>query len=533
MNPLPLSNPYRTITGVPTSVAAFVGATETGPLMQPTAITSWAAYQQQFGAPAWQALVSWAVYEFFREGGSVCYVVRTTDLAGATAASTSATASSGQAVVTAATPGTWGNQLAVLAAPVPTAQEAADAASNPTTAAAGAALSVLADATAPDALLQAYIRANNLTTQVLGGNSWFVLEQFSAPNASSLASRVNSQSIFVRMAAGAALDATTPVPLAGGSAPRYDFGAATALLDPVPDVSLLAMPDIVTATDLKGQPSLAQQAGLINAGLLYCQNRGSVFYGVDAPAGLDVPGILSFKTGTGTAPGGNPSALTSDFGALYYPWVFVYHAATGANVPMPPSGPVLGRYAWTDAQLGVFKAPAGTMAGALQSVTMLERSVSNVEQGLLNPVGIDCIRSFPEYGNLIWGARTLSPNPDWTYVSIRRTVIYVEQSIKQSLQWAVFEPNDDQLWGAVTRAINTFLTALWQQGGLMGATTHDAFFVTCDASNNPPEVVQDGLLNVDIGLALAHPAEFVILRIQQQTAATSTAATATAATAAP
>lgn len=509
------------ITGVPTSVAAFVGVTESGPPMQPTAITSWAAYQQQFGALAWRAMVSWSVYEFFREGGGVCYVVRVADLAGATSASTSATARASQAVVTAITPGTWGNSLAVLPAPVPPA--AGGAGAQPT-AAAGAALSVLADATAPDALLQDYARGNNLAAQVLGGKSWFVLEQFTAPTAADLAGKVNSQSIFVRMTAtatgaqAAGPGAASPVPLAGGSEVRHDFGAATALLDQVPDVSLLSVPDIVTATDLTGQPSLAQQAGLINAGLLYCQNRGSVFYVVDAPAGLDVPGILSFKTGAGKPPGGNPSALSNDYGALYYPWVFVYNAATGANVPIPPSGPVLGRYAWTDAQLGVFKAPAGTMAGALQSVTMLEQVVSTADQGLLNPAGVNCIRSFPVYGNLIWGARTLSPSQEWTYTSIRRTLIYIEQSIRQSLQWAVFEPDNAMLWVTVTRAVTAFLTGLWQQGGLMGATAHDAFFVICDASNNPPEAILVGQLNVDIGVALVYPAEFVVLRIQQQTA---------------
>ncbi|MBI3284924.1 MAG: phage tail sheath family protein [Burkholderiales bacterium] len=530
----------RSIQGASTSTPAFVGVTESGPFLQPTLITSWNAYQRQFGGLAWYAMVSWSVYEFFNEGGTACYVVRAADTANAKAASTGKAPS---LVVNAVSPGTWGNVLNLMisngSATDPTVTPA------PTTPVFN--VSILVDAsvigtasapvktTMPNQLLQEYVLQNNLSPQTFNSKSYYVLEQFNgftansmtnaAGQPSALAAKLNSNSMFVRVPTNATASATPaarppnsgPTPFTGGTAPNIDFYTATNLLAKVQELSLLSVPDIVTATDKSGKPSLEQQGTLINSGLLFCETMRSLFYVIDPPFGLDVQGILSFKSGQGTAPSGNPNALNSDFGAIYYPWVYIYNPIAGANVPIPPSGPVLGRYAYTDTNVGVYKSPAGVNDGALMTAVLLDQSLTDADQDLLNPEGINAIRNFINYGNVIWGARTLALNTEWTYISVRRLFIYVEQSLKQSLQWVVFEPNDQQLWSSVTRDISAFLTTLWQQGGLFGATAAEAFFVTCDASNNPLETRMLGQLYIDIGLAAVYPAEFVIIRMTQKT----------------
>ena len=139
------------------------------------------------------------------------------------------------------------------------------------------------------------------------------------------------------------------------------------------------------------------------------------------------------------------------------------------------------------------------------------------EQDILNPIGINCIRSFPGRGIRIWGARTLAEanDLDWRYINVRRLISYIEKSIELGSQWVVFEPNDQDLWGRVRRVVGNFLTELWRTGALVGSTTSEAFYIRCDATNNPPESVMDGRLNVEVGVSAVRPAEFVVFRVTQ------------------
>ncbi|WP_230414244.1 phage tail sheath C-terminal domain-containing protein [Collimonas silvisoli] len=525
----------RSIQGASTSTAAFVGVTETGPFMQPTLITSWNAYQRQFGNLAWYAMVSWSVYEFFNEGGTACYIVRATDSANAKAA----TGKASPLVFSAVTPGTWGNVLNIMisngSATDPTVKSPPPTPVFNVTILVDAAVIATTTATMPNQLLQQYVLENNLSPKTINSKQYYVLEQFNGFTANSLtsiadqpsplAAKINSNSMFVRLPVSASATTGTrppnsgPTLFTGGTAPVYDLNAATDLLAKVQGLSLLSVPDTVTATDNGGKPSQSLQGQLINLGLGFCEKLRSLFYVIDPPFGLNLQDMLSFKSGQGTAPNGNPNALNSDFGAIYYPWVYIYNPIANANVPIPPSGPVLGRYAYTDTNVGVYKSPAGVSDGALMTAVLLDQSITDADQDQLNQEGINAIRNFINYGNVIWGARTLALNTEWTYIAVRRLFIYVEQSLKQSLQWVVFEPNDQQLWSSVTRDISAFLTTLWQQGGLFGATASEAFFVTCDASNNPPETRMLGQLYIDIGLAAVYPAEFVIIRMTQKTSA--------------
>jgi phage tail sheath protein FI len=257
----------------------------------------------------------------------------------------------------------------------------------------------------------------------------------------------------------------------------------------IDEISIVAAP---------GQTSPAVQDAL----LTHCESRKDRFAILDSPE---------------TMQGGVDKLVRprdSKYGAYYFPWVQVYDPERG-NVFVPPSGHVAGIYARTDNERGVHKAPANEIVrGALG----LKYNVSKGEQDILNPKGVNCIRLMQGGGIRVWGARTLSSDPSWRYINVRRLFIMVETSIERATQWVVFEPNDYKLWKRVTRTIASFLTLVWRNGALMGETPEKAFYVKCDEETNPPEVIDVGQLIVEIGLAPVKPAEFVIFRIGQMPA---------------
>ena len=208
------------------------------------------------------------------------------------------------------------------------------------------------------------------------------------------------------------------------------------------------------------------------------------------------------------------SRFDSQYAALYYPWLSVVdplrNASNNVTRYIPPSGHVAGQYANTDLTIGVYKAPANAQLQWVQDVTF---AINDSMGGVLNPLGIDAIRSFPGRGIRVYGARTVASDPNWIYVNVRRLMMMIEKSIYLSTQWAVFEPNNYLTRIKITMSLTTFLTTLWQQGALMGSTPQAAFFVICDASNNPETNVQNGILIADIGVAPSQPFEFVVLRL--------------------
>jgi phage tail sheath protein FI len=177
-----------------------------------------------------------------------------------------------------------------------------------------------------------------------------------------------------------------------------------------------------------------------------------------------------------------------------------------------------GLYASTDANRGVWKAPAGTEAG-LGGVTKLEYTLTDAENGVLNPLAINALRNFPIYGPVAWGARTLygadQMADDYKYIPIRRLALFIEESLFRGTQWVVFEPNAAPLWAQVRLNVGAFMQNLFRQGAFFGTTPADAYFVTCDASNNPANTINLGIINIAVGFAPIKPAEFVIIQIQQ------------------
>jgi phage tail sheath protein FI len=275
--------------------------------------------------------------------------------------------------------------------------------------------------------------------------------------------------------------------------------------DDVTDVNFIAIPG---ASD----PSVVSQA------VGYCTIRHDCIFIADPPGKAtkdtpteDPPKVLDFVS--------NHITVKTSYGALYYPWMQVPDDVGAGKNPtryVPPSGFIAGLYARIDNTRGVWKAPAGTEASIIDPIS-LEYSVTDSEQDILNPVGVNCIRQFAASGIVVWGARTLGTqsDPEWRYVPVRRYAIYLEQSIYNGTQWAVFEPNDERLWASLKANIDDFMMGEFRSGALAGTTPKLAFNVKCDADLNPPSEVNAGRVNMEVRFAPLKPAEFVIIRISQ------------------
>jgi len=289
-----------------------------------------------------------------------------------------------------------------------------------------------------------------------------------------------------------------------GAPSQGDYQDALDKLLALEDISIVAAPGSSAFT--------APTPAAVNQLLIgHAESRRSYRIAVlDTPPNLEIQGARDLK-----------SAIDSKYAALYYPWVVVANplAATdpsqSTELALPPSGFVTGIYARSDINRGVWKAPANeTVTGALR----LQREVRFGEQEVLNPLGVNCIRTLPNRGIRVWGARTASSDPEWKYVSVRRYFLYLEASIDRGTQWAVFEPNGERLWANVTTTITDFLYNEWLNGALLGATPKAAFFVRCDRSTMSQNDLDNGRLICLVGVAALKPAEFVIFRIGQKTA---------------
>jgi hypothetical protein len=240
--------------------------------------------------------------------------------------------------------------------------------------------------------------------------------------------------------------------------------------------------------------------------ITHCQNNRYRFAVIDSAADVAVSSNLD--------PRSDGNIGDTKYAAFYYPWIWVSDPRTGARIKIPPSGAVCGIYGLSDNTRGVWKAPANeTVAGAID----LEFDVTQGEQEVLNPRGVNVIRRFPGRGIRVWGARTLSSDPLWKYVNVRRLFIFLEASIYNSTQWVVFEPNDPKLWARVKQTVTLFLRSQWREGALFGEKEEEAFSVAVGRETMTEDDILNGRLIVEIGIAPVRPAEFVVFRIYQKT----------------
>jgi hypothetical protein len=290
-------------------------------------------------------------------------------------------------------------------------------------------------------------------------------------------------------------------------APGDELNQALEQLESIDEVAIVAAP---LPPDVAADALNAVQAALV----AHCEKMEDRVAILDSGRDIADDNLVVTADANGIW---RPAANPKGYAAFYFPWILVADplGQPGDRVAVPPSGHLAGIYARSDAERGVHKAPANeVILGALE----VRYPVSKILQGSLNPVGVNCIRSFN--GTIkVYGARTLASDPagdpEWTYVSVRRLVNFLRESIDEGTQWVVFEPNAADLWSKIRRNVSSFLNGQWAAGALVGATPEQAFYVLCDETTNPPDVRDLGQVVTEIGVALVRPAEFVIFRISQ------------------
>jgi phage tail sheath protein FI len=481
----------RPIEGVGTAVAAFVGLAAQGPTNAPTLITNWAQFVNAFGDFIEGSYLAHAVYGYFLNGGGACYVVR---IGG------DSPAPQARAELTAAKDGSSPSYRVIALESGP----AGNAIKVEVTEATGADADTFnLSVSAPGRDTETYEGVttkrgkNNVVTAVKEKSKLIQLEEVGTASA---LDRIPARgSIALAGADGAKPMRLSPEDYVGDSADRTGFGG----LEAVDTVTMLSVPDLMAVyqagvIDLEGVQAVQQ------AMIAHCELMGDRVAILDAPPGLNAQQVREWRV--------DKAGYDSKYATLYWPWLKVFDPVTSQGKLVPPSGHIAGIWARNDDTRGVHKAPANEV---IRGAISLELQITKGEHDQLNPVAVNCIRSFPAQGIRIWGARTLSSDPEWRYLNVRRLFNYVEESILQGTNWVVFEPNDAKLWDSVKRTVTMFLRRVWRDGALFGATPAEAFYVKCDAENNPPENRDAGILTVEIGIAPVKPAEFVVFRISQ------------------
>lgn len=524
-----ISTGPRPIEGVSTSTAGFVGLAERGPEW-PRLVTSWLQFQRWYGGYIPDlSYLAYAVQGFFDNGGQRCFVSRIVPTGSALAGGPL-----GALVVRAIGRGAWANHIRIK---VEKASEALPLGGNPARQPDWFKVSIIYYKDPPTDPFVDPLKLENLTNK--DRKEPDVVEVYDnlshiANSSNNVVTTINSASRLVRVwwtspAEAAPLaeqgwtalgtqgsdggDAATnrtvgsddyvgdPGPMPGippGQAKLYGAGRGLKGLEAVDEVALLAVPDEVHISlpdDLKQQITIEV--------IKQCESLKDRF------------AVCSVGRGRSEAQDLRPPQDTT-YAAFYYPWIQIYDAVARDNRLIPPTGHIVGLIARTDIERGVHKAPANEI---VRDATVLEFPVPKGTQDILNPRNVNCIRDFSTAGRGIrlWGARTMSSDPMWKYINVRRLFIFIEESIDQGTQWVVFEPNDEPLWAQVRRTISNFLIGVWRSGALMGQTQDEAFFVKCDRTTMTQDDIDNGRLICYIGIAPVKPAEFVIFRISQKT----------------
>ena len=499
----------KPIEGVSTSVTAFVGEANRGPIGEPVLIGKLDDYMNEFGQiTSENDAMGLAVMAFYLNGGKAAYVCRMAAAAGQATASvdldgqriSDASAVAPIMTVSASSAGTWANNLFVRiinsgATATPATQtfdlEVGTQASDGSFQADETLVGLSMDATSDNYVELRVPRESSLVSVSVADS----IPDDSVPDDSAAGGVSLSSDTSGAAAAPAALDYTS-------------FYSNT--LRKFRDVSIIVLPGRQWSTDATGD-------AFVSATLAHCESTKSRVVIIDPPRNHEL---------TSAAVVSDMGLPTSTYSNLYYPWVLMANPLfnedtnplANKTVAIPPSAIAAGMWAKIDGKRGVWKAPAGVEA-RVTGVSGLQFDVEDLEQDQLNPNGINCIRKLPSFGSVIWGSRTLATraDPEWRYVPVRRTAIFIEQSIYNGIQWSVFEPNDHPLWGALRANISSFMNGLFRSGAFQGATSNDAYFVRCGLGDTMTQGdIDRGQVIVIVGFAPLKPAEFVIVRIQQK-----------------
>jgi Bacteriophage tail sheath protein len=557
----------RTITGVATSITAFLGRASAGPINEPVTINSFADFERRFGGLDANRPLGYAVRDFYMNGGSTALIVRLFRYPAGPDEAT-ATLAVGGINLAAASPGLWGRKLraSIDAAVADDAREALGL--------------------APDATLF------NLTVR-LGSTTERFLNLNFGNNGRRIDRVLESESSLVRLAlpvpdpdtelplvtTAAEAEAALKAALTAGDQDAIDTArtnldeanAALTDLATQKDVALAAAlksgdtaavsaaKAAVTAAETamkgsEGDPlttapsfigSAAEKTGLYaldradlfnllcippdtrdgdvpiavyQEAMAYCAQRRAMLI-VDPPTVWDANRVTAASTARDGLAGlslGGPAARNA---ALYFPRLLEADPKRDGQInDFVPCGAVAGIMARTDSTRGVWKAPAGLDA-AINGIQGFTVNLNDAENGMLNPLGINCLRAFPVNGRVVWGARTLRGadqlSDEYKYVSVRRTALFIEESLYRGTQWVVFEPNDEPLWSQIRLNVGAFMNGLFRQGAFQGKTPAEAYFVKCDKETTPQNDINLGIVNIVVGFAPLKPAEFVIVKLQQ------------------
>jgi hypothetical protein len=523
----------KPIEGVGTAMAVFIGFSEKAQLVEqsngetltrdllgkPQLVTNWTQYLERFGGFAAGANMPHSVYGYFLNGGTRCYVVSVKTIPKAQAALLNSEGKAGL-IARAKQAGFDGLRLRVKVEPSPAPEgasggkkakggEGGEAA--PASGPAPFTVTVERERASGGWSTQETVRDVTLTELQRddGGKAVgvaykdnrapqlidLVVPDASAPLAS-LWPREQQQSLTIE---SKLLSAATATDFQGEAVERTGVEG----LEAIDDITMVVVPDLMTT--MPGQKLDLHMIKSVQAMIIaHCEKLGDRVAILDAPPGLSPQAVKKWRM--------DAAGYDSSYAALYYPWIEVNDPVTNRPTHIPPSGHMAGVWARSDNTRGVHKAPANEV---VRGATGLAYNVTKGEQDTLNPNGVNCIRAFPGMGIRVWGARTLSSNPSWRYLNVRRLFNFVEKSIERGTQWVVFEPNEPRLWGRVRRDVSAFLNIVWRDGALFGLTPEEAFYVKCDEETNPPESRDLGRLIIEIGLAPVKPAEFVIFRISQ------------------
>ena len=489
----------KPIEGVGTSVAAFVGFAEKGPVNYPTFIANWSQFAQAFGEFIPSSYLAHAVYGYFHNGGGSCYVTRlpSEESTGETTPATSQVAlpSSAQSSIETLTITALGQGEVVIDVSKPSGEDVPEDLFN-LSVKSGTTEEVFENLTLKKGkgarnVLDVVNKESKLIRVAEKESTLSLPERTPAPGTYPLVP-VSTKAVAVKE--------VTPNTIVGSASERSGIAG----LELADDITMVICPDIMPLYQA-GKLSKEGVKMVQQAMLDHCTNMKDRFAILDCLPDMSPQEVKDWIV--------NEAGYDSKYGAVYYPWIKVANPlGNGEGVFVPPSGHMAGIYARSDTERGVHKAPANEI---VQGVIGLETQITKSEQDSLNPVGINCIRAFPGRGIRVWGARTLSSDASWRYINVRRLFNFVEKSIEIGTQWVVFEPNDMDLWSRIRRDIKAFLKRVWLDGALFGATADEAFYVKCDEELNPVEVRDAGQVIIEIGMAPVKPAEFVIFRISQ------------------
>jgi Bacteriophage tail sheath protein len=474
-----LPSGVRTITGVATSITLFVGWAPRGPVDRAQRLSSFADYERAYGGLDSRSLLGYSVRHFYDNGGSDAYILRIAD-----ASAQTASCDIDDLHIEASSPGAWAKDFSAKLTRRP---------DDPTR----FKIDIIQPST-NNAVLETFANLSMTSTDarfapaVINGRSAFVnklvANSANTPNDNTVALNVTTDGddgTVIGPADAAFQTALTALFDVGGIADRIDL------------FNIICVPGLIDGPTI----AIMQQRAHERRAFLIVDCGDTETVG-------SVTGSLANKTGT--------DALNS---AFYFPWVLAPDSLQqNALRAFPPSGFVAGVFARTDASRGVWKAPAGTEA-SLTGAAGLAISMSDAENGQLNPHAVNCLRTLPVYGNVVWGSRTLDGDNDrgseWKYVPVRRMALFLEESLFRGTQWVVFEPNDEPLWAQIRLNIGAFMQGLFRQGAFQGNTPKQAYFVKCDSETTTQADINLGVVNIFVGFAPLKPAEFVVLKIQQ------------------